>query len=112
MVIAPQQVSFDSIVEFSAGGPTFVTTALSVLLVMNVFLCAFNLLPLPPLDGAAVLTLFLPGHHANKVREFEGQAMMSISAWWSRGRFSRSSPIRSLPPSPFCGSSHPYDSYY
>jgi Zn-dependent protease len=30
-----------------------VTTALSVLLVMNVFLCVFNLLPLPPLDEAA-----------------------------------------------------------
>ena len=54
--IAPQRVAFDSIVEFAAGGPTFVTTGLSVLLVMNVFLCAFNLLPLPPLDGAAVMT--------------------------------------------------------
>lgn len=52
---APDRVRFESIVEVASGGPTFLTTLLSVLLVQNVFLGAFNLLPLPPLDGASVL---------------------------------------------------------
>jgi Zn-dependent protease len=33
---------------------------LSIMLVLNVILTCFNLLPLPPLDGFAVLGLFLP----------------------------------------------------
>jgi membrane-associated protease RseP (regulator of RpoE activity) len=50
----------DARLEIEQAGPTFLTSFLSVLLVMNVFLCAFNLLPLPPLDGAAVLNRFFP----------------------------------------------------
>ena len=108
--IAPEQVSFDSIVEFAAGGPALLTTALSVLLVMNVFLCVFNLLPLPPLDGAAVITLLLPAHHANKVREFQGQAMMSmvglVIAWQVFPLVT--DPLFSV----VLRLVHPYDSYY
>jgi Zn-dependent protease len=61
--ISPDRVSFESIVEL-ASGPGFVTMLLSVLLVQNVFLGAFNLLPLPPLDGASVLRGFAPGRLA------------------------------------------------
>jgi Zn-dependent protease len=77
-LVAPEFVSFDSVVELAGSGTSFVTTALSVLLVMNVFLCAFNLLPLPPLDGAAVLTAILPDRHAGMLREFQTNAMMSM----------------------------------
>ena len=45
---------------------------------MNVFLCAFNLLPLPPLDGAAVLNGFLPERHAHRLMELQSNAMMSM----------------------------------
>ena len=77
--IAPEHVSFDSIAEMSgAGGPSFVTTLLSVFLVMNVFLFVFNLLPLPPLDGAAVLNGLLPERHAHAFMEFQSNAMMSM----------------------------------
>jgi Zn-dependent protease len=55
-----------------------VTTLLSVFLVMNVFLCVFNLLPLPPLDGAAVLNGLLSERHAVMVMELQSNAMMSI----------------------------------
>lgn len=75
---APSHVNFDSIVEMANGGPTFVTTLLSVFLVMNVFLFAFNLLPLPPLDGSAVLNGILPERHASQLREFQSNAMMSV----------------------------------
>lgn len=55
MFAAPGRVRFELLVETAAGGTSFVTTLLSVLLVQNVFLGAFNVLPLPPLDGASVL---------------------------------------------------------
>ena len=77
--VAPDHVSINSIVELAgAAGPSFITTLLSVLLAMNVFLCAFNLLPLPPLDGAAVLNGFLPERHAHKLMELQSNAMMSM----------------------------------
>ena len=77
--VAPDDVSLHSIaVVASSGMPSFLTTALSVLLVMNVFLCVFNLLPLPPLDGSAVFTLLLPDHEASRVREFQSSGMMSM----------------------------------
>ena len=62
----------------SGGGVTFVTTLLSVFLVMNVFLCAFNLLPLPPLDGAAIFEGILPERHSQKLQELQSNAMMSM----------------------------------
>jgi Zn-dependent protease len=55
---APNRVRFESLVELAGGGPSFATTLLSVLLVQNVFLGVFNLLPLPPLDGASVVRGF------------------------------------------------------
>ena len=77
--IAPEQVSFASIAELTtADGPAFITTLLSVLLVMNVFLCVFNLLPLPPLDGSAILNGLLPERYAHKMMELQSNAMMSM----------------------------------
>jgi Zn-dependent protease len=55
---APDRVRFESLVELASGGPSFMTTLLSVLLVQNVFLGVFNLLPLPPLDGASIVRGF------------------------------------------------------
>jgi Zn-dependent protease len=77
--IAPERVSFDSLVEMAnGGGTTFVSTFLSIFLVMNVFLCAFNLLPLPPLDGSAILEGILPERQATQLREFQSNGMMSM----------------------------------
>jgi Zn-dependent protease len=48
-------------------------------------ICAFNLLPLPPLDGSAILEGLLPDKHAQALRELQSNAMMSmlglIVAW-------------------------------
>jgi Zn-dependent protease len=75
---APDTASFDSVVEIAGAGPNFVTTVLSVLLVLNVFLGVFNLLPLPPLDGAAVFSVLLPQRHAIIVRGLGSNAMFSM----------------------------------
>lgn len=78
--VAPDHVSFESIATLaSTEGRSFVTTLLSVFLVMNVFLCVFNLLPLPPLDGAAVLNGLLPERHAAWFMELQSNAMMSMA---------------------------------
>jgi Zn-dependent protease len=77
--IAPHHVTFASVIEVqSASGPMFITSLLSVLLVMNVFLAAFNLLPLPPLDGSAVLNALLPQRQADQFRDLQANAMMSM----------------------------------
>jgi Zn-dependent protease len=59
------------------GLETLFGTLLSILLVLNVLLAAFNLIPLPPLDGASVLGLFLPGF-ARQMREFSTNPMFSL----------------------------------
>lgn len=77
--IAPDRVSFDSVIDLAGGtGPTFITTGLSVLVVMNVFLCVFNMLPLPPLDGSAVFGIVLPERHASQLRDLQSNGMMSM----------------------------------
>ena len=83
--MAPDRVRFESVVELASGGPSFVTTLLSVLLVQNVFLGAFNLLPLPPLDGASVLRGVLPRGPASTLDNLSANPAMSmvglIVAW-------------------------------
>ena len=54
------------------------TTALSVLLVLNIFLGIFNLLPLPLLDGSAVFSLALPDRHRVWLREVESNPAISM----------------------------------
>jgi Zn-dependent protease len=56
----------------------FAARALSVLLSLNVLLFVFNLLPLPPLDGAAVLTLVLPGAAGRSLRAASATPGLSL----------------------------------
>ena len=63
----------------------FLAEGLSVLLALNVLLLVFNLLPLPPLDGASVLTLVLPANAARRLRVTVGSpgfAFVGILAAW------------------------------
>ncbi|HEU4406500.1 MAG TPA: site-2 protease family protein [Polyangiaceae bacterium] len=68
----PHEISFSHLVDYTSGGPrgasAFLAQALSVLLMLNVLLGTFNLLPLPPLDGASAVTLLLPEGLAERYR--------------------------------------------
>jgi len=47
---------------------TSIALFLFMLLLINIVLCAFNLLPIPPLDGSHVLQILLPERWASKFR--------------------------------------------
>ena len=75
--VAPDRVNFQTLVEMPSG-PNGVTTLLSMFVMLNVMLGTFNLLPLPPLDGAAVASIFLPANMRARVRDFMASGMMSL----------------------------------
>jgi Zn-dependent protease len=76
--ITPDTVSFEHLVSATDAGRSFVGELLSIFLSLNVLLCAFNLLPLPPLDGASVIGLFVPESVAFRLREFTHTGMFQM----------------------------------
>jgi Zn-dependent protease len=60
-------------------------TALSVMLQLNVVLCLFNLMPVPPLDGAGVLSGFFPktfGPLYEKLRQVPAFEFLGLIVAW------------------------------
>jgi len=74
----------------SGGEPTALTTFVSILFSVNVLLAAFNLLPVPPLDGHAIVPLFLTDKATHRwFRLFEDRSAAIIGlviAWVVFGR--------------------------
>jgi Zn-dependent protease len=53
--------TFDRVTALASNGSSnLVTTSLSILFSLNLLLCIFNLLPVPPLDGSTAISLLLP----------------------------------------------------
>lgn len=59
--VAPESISHSHLVEAASGGGLMAAAALfvSVLFSLNLLLCVFNLLPVPPLDGSGAIPLVL-----------------------------------------------------
>src|SRR4026209_2476052 len=74
----PQSVTSQHLVTGSDNGRTFAGELLSIFLTLNVLLCAFNLIPLPPLDGASVIGLFVPESVAYRIRELSHTPMFQM----------------------------------
>ena len=82
----PEQASFSKLVVGDAPLSDAVGRLLSILLVLNVILFAFNLIPFPPLDGAAAIGLLLPEELALRLRTRLSSPSFAIFglliAWW------------------------------
>jgi Zn-dependent protease len=76
---APRSVNFERLVEAAGGEPSFVGAILSVFLMLNVLLCAFNLIPLPPLDGSSIITVALPPSAAATLREWSHTPVFQLA---------------------------------
>jgi Zn-dependent protease len=77
----------DNLVAATSSGPMEAVAALlSVLFSLNLLLGAFNLMPFPPLDGFAVLGLFLPENLTHKLMDFRdslgAMAMVGLLVAW------------------------------
>jgi len=83
----PESVrTLDEIARAAEPGPAHGAAALlSVLFSLNLILLVFNLLPLPPLDGSEIITLFLDDRTAERYRTFMAQPafqMMGLIVAW------------------------------
>jgi len=81
--VPPQNINFQRLVEPRVGTPEAsilypLAFLLSVALSLNVLLCLFNLLPLPPLDGAGILQGLLPDRYGNLIEGLRRNPMMSL----------------------------------
>jgi Zn-dependent protease len=88
--VAPERVSFSEMVGLPGEGSTrsplgALAMALSIMLNLNVLLCLFNLLPIPPLDGAGVVEGFAPrrtGPLYERMREIPMMAILGLVIAW------------------------------
>lgn len=84
-------LGFSRLIEAPQGGmATGLATLLSIVFVLNLVLFVFNLLPLPPLDGSAVVVLLLPSRTIGRYQEILRQPMFMLmglfAAWQIFGR--------------------------
>ena len=76
--VPPDSVNFEHLVAGADSARSFTGEILSIFLTLNVLLCAFNLIPLPPLDGGSVIGLFIPASAALKIRELSHTQMFQL----------------------------------
>ena len=84
---APAIAHFNAVVEPTSAGFAleYLARVRSILLTLNVLLAVFNLLPLPPLDGAAVVGLLVPERLAHRLIAFArapGFSMIGLLIAW------------------------------
>ena len=81
-VFGPPPAGTDFFTELmSAAGPgpaTGTVVPLSILFSLNLLLCVFNLIPLPPLDGSAVLPAFMSPRLAERYDALLHMPMLSL----------------------------------
>jgi Zn-dependent protease len=85
---APDHISFTAVTAATAaaGSAGAAVVPLSLLFSLNLILFVFNLMPLPPLDGSAVVPIFLNQQTAARYQELLRQPMVSLlgllAAWY------------------------------
>jgi Zn-dependent protease len=79
-------------VRSASSGP--LTTFLAFFITINVLLAVFNLVPLPPLDGSRLLTIFLPPHRQNVIFFLDRWGFLILLALVFFGGLELLSPVR------------------
>ncbi len=75
----PDSVRFGEIVGASPEGPwPAIALTLSITFTLNLLLCVFNLIPLPPLDGSGAVALLVSEDSARRFQEFFHSPGMAI----------------------------------
>jgi Zn-dependent protease len=83
----PESLNFTHIVEgVRSGATTGAAYLASILFSLNLLLCVFNLLPLPPLDGFGAVGLLLSESAAGRLQDFgmrmRGFSMIGLLVAW------------------------------
>ncbi len=75
----PQSVTWERVTAAeSTGLAAGAAVVVSILFSLNLILLIFNLLPVPPLDGSEVISLFLDDRTAERYRQFMAQPAAGI----------------------------------
>ena len=87
LLVAPDSISFGHITSAAGGGwLESVAFLVGVVFSMNLLLAAFNMLPVPPLDGSAVVPLFLSEPTGRKYMQalwkLRGLALIGLFLAW------------------------------
>jgi Zn-dependent protease len=77
---SPRHITFSHVVDAASGAGWLngLGDLVSVLLVLNVLLFVFNMLPFPPLDGASAIGGVLPERTALGLRQFFASPVFSL----------------------------------
>jgi len=82
----PQSVTWERVTAAqSTGLAGGVAITVSILFSLNLILLIFNLIPLPPLDGSEIISLFLDDRTAERYRQFlaqPGAAIIGLVVAW------------------------------
>lgn len=71
----------------NSGASYWIGTVISIFVQMNLSFMVFNLIPIPPLDGAKILGMFLPNRTYYKMLEYERYAIIVIMILSLTGAF-------------------------
>ncbi len=75
------------VVPSNGGDPTFLTSALSILFLLNLLLGIFNLLPIPPMDGSTGVMVVMPEGLAQRymdwVQHSRNFALLGLIIAWT-----------------------------
>jgi Zn-dependent protease len=87
-LLQPDSIGFRHIVDTSLeGGWSGIALFTSMMFTMNLIMFVLNLIPLPPLDGSAVISLFLHVNSARSYRKFISNPLFSLAglaiAWFA-----------------------------